>query len=195
MMRTGTYIAFTLGFLLIGLLLLKIHDRDVREKALFQQRADSLDTALGTLADRWKERERADTALRDSIRFWQQRAASTGHRTDTLVTTVLVADTLFRLRLADSLKAGFDSLRADHAEIVAGFRLERDDLLASIVGLEGRLSLKDTSMVECKAGLAAAIAQRNDALKVAHPGLLTRIVRAAPGITVAVGVGFLLGAR
>lgn len=192
MMRTGTYIAFTLGFLLIGLLLIKMDRERTRAQALLQQRADSLDTALGTLADRWKERERADTALRDSVRVWRQRAASTGHQTDTLVTTVLVADTAFRSRLADSLKAGFDSLRADHAAIVRGFRLERDDLLASIVGLEGRLSLKDTSMVECKAGLAAAIAQRNDALKMAHPGLLTRIVRGAPTAIVAAAVGFAL---
>lgn len=179
-------VALVLGLVFVWL---RGHDANVREKASLQVSVDSLARALASSEAARKAREGEISTLtqsNDSLRLLKQK---TLRHVDTLKVASGKEDSAFAARLSDSLRAGFDSIRVAHAGIVAALEkvIRGDSLTAANDGQ--KFALRGISLTECQSGLAAALSQRDRALKIASPGLLTRITRSLPVVAISALAG------
>lgn len=111
-----------------------MHDAGVKQRALFSHTVDSLsrrqsqiqvaaDSALARLArDTVREHQSAARIAQESARATQQAAQQ------------MAQASMLRARLADSVRASFDSLQAAQAQIVASLMSQRDSALALFRG-------------------------------------------------------------
>lgn len=162
------------------------------QNAALQASRDSLDLALAGSQERERARLRVDSALSQEMAALRRRAGQTGAVADVLRDTLVLVDSSFRTRLADSLRAGFDSLIAQHERLEAMGLAVKADLEQALANADQRLSLRAASLAECQSGLAEAIAQRDRFARVSHPSVIMRVIRAAPTAVLFAAVGYLL---
>lgn len=195
-MRNGpTLLLAALVAFLLGWGYLKMAEAHAVQVARLQSSNDSLDHALVRQDSVLRARSIQEGILERDNAILRARASQRSHATDTLIVRVAIQDSSFRDRLADTLKAAFDSLRVSHNSIVAGLHDAMQDLVQALQRSDVGLALRDTSLSECAAGLKVALEQRNAFRRLAHPPFWKAAFKNLPRLLVAGSVGWVLGHR
>lgn len=177
-MKNGPTILLLVLLVLGGWWYVRSAQSDAVARVRLQASNDSLDSALQRLASRDAARAQRDSAL-------AHRNVIIQVRVDTLVLRSTVAESIFVQTLPDSLVAPFRAVITLKDSTIAGLRV--------IVGNQAiQLTLKDTSLVECRATLAESLKQRDGWRRQAHPPLFRRLLTASPPLVLGLLVGRLL---
>lgn len=164
---------------------LRIHDKNVAERARQQYQVDSLNRELGALQERQALFEEHDRAARDSISRLnskiarlQQGGALAAHRADSLGNVLLS-------QLPDSLKPLFVTMDSTYKVSI----VQKDSTIqaqAAIIDVQQiQLNERDSLLILYRRNLAGVIQQRDAFFKDAHPNLLKRAWQAVPFVAAA----------
>lgn len=170
--------------LLVGGLWLWQHDRGIKERVGLQVSVDSFSRALASSRNEDRLRQARGDSLQHQVDSLKSAKSKVLRRIDTVQVRVAVQESVFVSRLPDSLRAPFDTLIAVKDHIINELRgIIRGDSVSEY-DRQSQLALRGASLAECQTGLAEAIRQRDRAMKLAQPGLLTRVVRSLPAVAI-----------
>lgn len=182
-----------LGIVLIGYVMLRLHDARVRAEARFEVKADSLKAALEQIRLLQDSVARVDALRLAELDSLSDRLAAARHEADTLrMRSDALAEDL-RAELPDSVRPGLDSLIGSYeAQIDA---LHRALAAADSVGAiqRARLAARDSVIAELNRALHRTEEFWQAAEKRARPGLFSVNLRPNLGNIVVFTAGVFAG--